>query len=92
MALTEGIKCKKKNNYHLKKTSREAAAFYMENRYTYYSSCAESCLRMEVEAKFKSKAPSDSAKIGVLIPREVMVIQEYYSITLTSTGGLMYIL
>ena len=70
-----------------KKTSREAAAFYMENRYTYYSSCAESCLRMEVEAKFKSKAPSELAKIGVLIPREVMVIQEYYSITLTSTGG-----
>ena len=61
----------------------------MENRYTYYPSCAESCTRMEVEAKFKSKAPKAptvSAKISVLIPREVMVIQEYYSVTLISTG------
>lgn len=58
----------------------------MENRYAEYPDCPQSCTRMDVDAKFKIKTRSSSPKIGILLQRELMVIEEYYARSLISTG------
>ena len=67
-------------------SSHQAAAFYMQNRYAEYPDCPKSCTRMDVDAKFKIKTRSSTAKIGILLQRELMVIEEYYARSLISTG------
>ena len=70
--------------------SHSAAQFYFQTKYPSYPECSHSCVRMDVEAKFKTKSVfrSDPAKSRTtfIFPLEVPVTEEFYTASPLSLG------
>ena len=70
--------------------SYSASEFYYQTKYPSYPECRQSCVRMDVEAKFKTKSvfgtdPSKS-RTTFIFPMEVPVTEEFYTASPLSLG------
>ena len=67
--------------------SNEAQEFYYENKFPSYPECHQPCLRMDVEAMFKTKSETSNSQMSFIFPREIPVTEEFYTATPLSLGG-----
>ena len=70
--------------------SYSAAQFYYQTKYPSYPECSQSCVRMDVEAKFKTKSVFDAdptkSRTTFIFPMEVPVTEEFYTASPLSLG------
>ena len=70
--------------------SYSAAQFYYQTKYPSYPECSQSCVRMDVEAKFKTKSVFETdpikSRTTFIFPMEVPVTEEFYTASPLSLG------
>ena len=70
--------------------SYAAAEFYYQTKYPSYPECSQSCVRMDVEAKFKTKSVAKNepnrSRTTFIFPMEVPVTEEFYTSSPLSLG------
>ena len=74
--------------------SYSAAELYYQTKYPSYPECSQSCVRMDVEAKFKTKSllqsPPNRSRTTFIFPMEVPVTEEFYTASPLSLGKIQY--
>lgn len=76
--------------------SYSAAELYFQTKYPSYPECSQSCIRMDVEAKFKTKSilkdEPNRSRTTFIFPMEVPVTEEFYTASPLSLGEHLFIL